>query len=323
MRGELRILVLASLVAALLVACKTVPTPLPESRLRAHRAVSPESVEPYDIYENRKSEAWAPLLRVASVAVLSDASFVFTDLGSGRMHQFDADGFYVGGLDAPGGLRPLDVVSQGLRLFVLDNGSRRILRFTRDGVYRDVFLDLQKLDPISSIDPSAMDIDRDGRIAVADVANHRVVVTSPFLEIETIVGEYGSFPGQFDEPRGVVFSRDGLLYVSDRGNRRVQVFDHTGFLVAGTASVDDAEPVFVAPSGMATDEYGNLFVCDSGAGCVVVLTPDLKVIRKIGEGDIADTDLRRPVDCAFGPEGKLFVTDASRNALVIYEVFYP
>ncbi len=309
--------------AGVLSSCRAVPNPPPESHLDSAHMLSPSSILPYAIYENLRTEPWAPLLRVSSVTTLSDASFILADLGSGRMHRFDAEGFYQGGLDAPNGLRPLDIVPRGLRLFVLDAASRRILRFNARGVFRDVFLDLSKLDPTSTIDPSAMDLDRDGRIAIADVANHRVIVTSPFLQIETVVGEYGSFPGQFDEPRGVAFSRDGLLYVSDRGNRRVQVFDHTGFLVGATNSVDSVAPLFIAPSGITTDDYGNVYVCDAGAGAVVVLTPDLKFSMRVGGSDSLDTELRRPVDCAFGADQKLFVADASRNALIVYEVFYP
>ena len=75
----------------------------------------------------------------AAVTVLADASFVFADHGSGRVHRFDAEGYYEGGLTLDGGLRPLDVVSHGLLVFVLDSGSRRVLRFTDRGAFRDVY----------------------------------------------------------------------------------------------------------------------------------------------------------------------------------------
>lgn len=277
---------------------------------------------PYALYENRRTEPWAPLLRPSSVAVLPDARFLFADHGSGRVHRFDAEGFYEGGLTVEGNVRPLDLASHGMMAFVLDSGARRILRFTDRGVFRDVFLDLDDLDRSRRIDPSAMDIDRDGRIAIADVAEHRVLIAGPFLELETVVGEYGSFEGQFDEPRGVAFGLQGVLYVSDRGNRRVQAFDRTGFLLTSTVSVDDTDPQFIAPSGMAVDGYGNLFVCDAGSGEVLVFTPDLHLLLRIGSGDFEDTDLSRPVDCAVGPDDRLYVADAGRNQLVVFEILY-
>jgi DNA-binding beta-propeller fold protein YncE len=168
-----------------------------------------------------------------------------------------------------------------------------------------------------------MAIDRDGRIAIADAANHQVLLTGPFLELETVVGEYGSFESQLQEPRGICFGVEGVLYVSDRGNRRVQAFDRTGFLLAATASVDDSDPPFVAPSGMATDRYGNVYVCDTGSSEIIVLTPDLVELARVGGPGLRDGNLERPVDCAIGPDGHLFVVDVGREALVVYEIIYP
>jgi sugar lactone lactonase YvrE len=286
--------------------------------------VVPTQIQLIAIYENRRAEPWAPLLRPAAVAALPDGQIYFADLGAGRVHRFDADGFFVGGIDPAGPqMLPLDLATHGFLLFVLDSGTRQVLRYSADGAYRDVFVDLQRLDPAARIEPSALAVDRDGRLAVTDVANHRVVVTGPFLQIETVVGEFGRFESQFQEPRGVCFGTAGVLYVSDRGNRRVQAFDRTGFLVRASTSVDDLDGIFVAPSGLASDRFGNVFVCDTGRGEVVVLSPDLRPLTFVGTGDMDVGYLARPVDCAIGPDDRLFVVDLGREALLVYEILYP
>ena len=304
--------------------CRPTNVPPPLDQLRSLDPVIPVAFSLVDRIESRRDAEWGVLARLSGVATMPDARVFVADLGSGRILQFAADGRYLGGVDGGGAdLRPLDVTGHGLLLFVLDGGARRVLRFTSDGVFRDVFLDLGRLERRGRIDPTALAIDRDGRLAVTDVANHEVLLTGPFLELETTVGEWGSFDGQFVEPRGVAFGHEGVLYVSDRGNRRVQAFDRTGFFLVGSRSVDDTEPDLVAPSGVATDRWGNVYVCDTGAGEVVVFTPDLQVLARVGGGDIEPGSLRRPVDCAIGPDGRLYVTDVGQSAMLVYEVVYP
>ncbi len=284
----------------------------------------PSEVVFVDRVENLRGAPWGPVVRPSSVAVLPDGTWFFADLGSGRVHRFDPEGLHAGELDERGPpVAPGDLAAHGLLLFVLDVNARQVLRYTADGVYRDVFLDLSGLVPRRNIEPSALAIDRDGRFAVADVANHQVLVTGPFLELESVVGEWGSFDGQFQEPRGVAFGRDGILYVGDRGNRRVQAFDRTGFFLVGSRSVDDPQPDLVAPTGITCDRWGNVFVADTGAGEVVVFTPDLLPALRVGSGDMGDGHLERPVDCAIGPDERLYVVDAGRGEVLVYELLYP
>ena len=307
-----------------LVGCRPTNVPPPLDRLRSTDPVVPLEFVLVDRIESRRDVEWGELARVAGVASTADGGVFLADLGSGRIHRFDASGRYLGGVGGAGAnLRPLDIVAHGLLVYVLDAGERQVLRFTTDGVYRDVFLDLERLARRGRIDPGALAIDRDGRLAIDDVANHEVLVTGPFLELETAIGEWGAFDGQLVEPRGVAFGRDGVLYVSDRGNRRVQAFDRTGFFMVGSRSVDDTDPDLVAPSGVACDRWGNVYVADTGAGEVVVFTPDLQSIARVGVGDLEPGSLRRPVDVAFGSDGRLYVTDVGLAALLVYEVVYP
>lgn len=315
----------AALVAGgLLAACKTVPAPDPGRAIRDPAFGPPAGVEWVDSIHSSRGSEWGQFERLSAVDVLADGRLFVADLGGQRIHWWDADGLYGGQLDTPGPqLRPADLAHTGFQLFVLDRVTNAVLRFNRDGAFRDVYLPLDDLSPRGPLDPSALAVDRDGRLAICDLTRSEVVLTSPFLDVEARVGEWGSFAGQLNEPRGVAFGREGVLYVSDRGNRRVQAFDRTGLLLAASRSVDDRDPDFVAPSGLACDWRGNVFVADTGDGVVKVFTPDLKPALVIGrEGPLA-AQLSRPVDCVVSEDGLLYVSDPGADQVVVYRLVYP
>ncbi len=316
---------LAAVAVVLLLAPGCGPAPAPRSwGLEKLSAPAPRSFTYIGALENRKSEPYAPLSRVSSVAVLPDGTLFYSDLGSGRIHRFDADGAYLGTTDDPGGgFAPLDMVSLGFHLYVLDRGQQRIVRFNQDGALRDIIVDIDLLDRDRPVRVSAIDIDRDGRLALADEAGHRVLVTSPFLDLEYSVGEYGRFLGQLNRPWGVAFGQQGFLYVADRGNGRVEVFDATGQPLAATEGIDAPHPPMTAPSGMDTDRFGNLYVCDPGMGVVHVWAPDLVLLATVGGDEFAEDHLINPVDCCVGPKDRLYVVDAGRNALLVYQIVFP
>lgn len=315
----------AALLAALTtIGCGPVPLPPRAAGLAALDAPAPRAVTFAGAYENRKNEPWAPLVRASAAIAVPDGGFFLADYGGGMLHVFDPDGQYLLAADDPGGgLAPLDLAVHGFLVYVLDANRRMVLRYDERGVFRDVFLDVGGLDPNQLVRPSAIDIDRDGRLAVADEGGHRVLVSGAFGRLETIVGEYGSFAGQFKEPRGVAFGPSGVLYVSDRGNRRVQAFDRTGQPLGATPGVMDPDAPFVAPSGMDTDRFGNLYVADTGGGRVWVLAPDLYPLLSIGGDEFADDHLQLPVDCAVSADDRLYVVDAGRGALLVYDLAFP
>ena len=277
-----------------------------------------------DTIRSSKSSEWGQFERLSAVDALPDGRVFLADLGDQTIHWWESDGTYAGEFDNPGEqMRPADIAHTGFQIFVLDLVGKRILRFNRDGAFRDVYLPLAGLTIRGPINPSAMAVDRDGRIAIADLGRSEVLVTSPFLDLEVRVGEWGNFEGQLNEPRGVAFGREGVLYVSDRGNRRVQAFDRTGFLLAASKSVDDIEPDFIMPTGIACDWRGNVFVADTGASVVKVLTPDLRPAMVIGKDGPLASRLSRPVDCAISDDGFLYVSDPGAGQVVVYRLVYP
>jgi sugar lactone lactonase YvrE len=78
-----------------------------------------------------------------------------------------------------------------------------------------------------------------------------------------IVGEPGSAPGQFSEPRGLAADARGNLYVADTKNNRIQVFDGNGQFVRSLGAAGSADGQLKEPGGVAIDSDGSVIVADT------------------------------------------------------------
>ena len=78
-----------------------------------------------------------------------------------------------------------------------------------------------------------------------------------------IIGEPGSAPGQFSEPRGLAADPRGNLYVADTKNNRIQVFDNEGKFVRSFGSAGSGDGQLKEPGGIALDSDGSLIVADT------------------------------------------------------------
>ena len=77
-------------------------------------------------------------------------------------------------------------------------------------------------------------------------------------------GTYGSAPGQFNDPQGVVVDGSGNIYVADAGNFRIQEFatlDGSFLLQWGSGGTGIGQ--FNYPSAAARDADGTIYVADT------------------------------------------------------------
>jgi sugar lactone lactonase YvrE len=206
------------------------------------------------------------------------------------------------------GLQPLDLDVTGFQVFVVDALSNALLRYSHRGAYLDV---LQTFADRAVGLPSAVAVDAAGRILLAYPNRHAVHIVGETQEIETLVGGFGSAPGELADPAGVAFAADGSFYVSDLGNHRVQKFDEVGNF-AGTLS-----SVVTEPRGLATGADGLLFVADAvGAVHAFATRPedhDLQVSLRL--------DGTQPVDVT-AYEGQLWVLSREPRLLLRLKVVW-
>jgi len=134
--------------------------------------------------------------------------------------------------------------------------------------------------------PSAITVDTNGNLFVADTDNHTIRKITPVgtnwvvITIAGTAGTIGSTDGtnlvaQFNYPSGITVDTNGNLYVSDTDNETIRELTPVGTnwvvsTIAGKAEIPGStdatgtNALFSGPSGITLDSAGNLYVADAG-----------------------------------------------------------
>lgn len=106
-------------------------------------------------------------------------------------------------------------------IYLADNGNNRVMVYDSNKKKK---AELAKWPYYKLRYPNGIDGSVDGRIAITDTGNHKVVILDPKYKIKQIIGGFGTEKGHFSKPREARFGPGGNLYVLDTGNCRIQVF---------------------------------------------------------------------------------------------------
>lgn len=123
------------------------------------------------------------------------------------------------GGDGPGEFRyPMQVVSGGGEIVVLDSGNYRIQILDSSGRFLEGF----RVPDVEN--GSGLAMDNDGNIYVSDPHLNHVQVFSHDGQSLYTFGETGTGIGQFNGISGIWVDSGHCLYATDSGNKRVQLF---------------------------------------------------------------------------------------------------
>jgi len=179
--------------------------------------------------------------------------------------------------------------------------------------------------------PSAIALDRDGNLVVADTGNHAIRKVTPQGVVTTLAGSgapgYADGAGrqaQFNGPVGVAVDKAGNVFVADTYNDRIRKIAPDGAVTtvagSGAPGMQDgpaASAMFDTPSGIAVDDQGVMYIADTGNSAVRRLGADGMVSTHAAPAEGDDKPLlRRPVALALAPDGWLYVSDMSRGRIL-------
>jgi DNA-binding beta-propeller fold protein YncE len=193
--------------------------------------------------------------------------------------------------------------------------------------------------------PSAIAVDEQGHLYIADTRNHRVRKVDGVTGMITTIAGTGQhrFSGDggpaiyaaLNEPVALALDEKGHLYIADQSNHRVRQVDlATGIIttVAGTGQAEyfgdglaASEAALSGPSGLTIGFDGALYIADTFNGRIRMIDPETGLIGTVaGDGGeyryhgIANdfsTSLSRPYGIALDPDGNLLITDSDSHLI--------
>ncbi len=133
-------------------------------------------------------------------------------------------------------------------------------------------------------------------------------------------GSFGTEPGQFQRPSGIVW-HEGVVYVADAVNNRVQRFQDDGTYTGELTLTHAGKAIALhLPYDLALDGQGQLVVVEYGAGRVLSCTLDGNLIGAYGRQGSGMGQFHTPWGVTVDSRGHLRVADTGNRRLVAMKV---
>jgi len=212
----------------------------------------------------------------------------------------------------------------GRYIFVVDQSNHRVQVFDSHTQEALAAFGKKGLGMYDFDTPCGILADRENRIVVSDLLNHRLQVlefnprTKELKHLRS-VGHIGTGEREFQFPKGIGLTENGCILVCDSGNHRVQVLDmldnfksvrEFGFLGSG-------EGQFESPLDAAVTVTGEILVSDSN-NRIQVFDSKGVYLRCFGLKGRKDGFFHYPVNIAVNDENALFVCDQGNHRVQVF-----
>lgn len=219
---------------------------------------------------------------------------------------------------------PFGIIERDGEIFVSDGEKGAIFKIDVNGEFSTV------TDKLST--PSAIDLDLDGNLIVADSGSHSIkrvdLKTGNMDVIAGVEGEPGFADGnakeaKFNGPVGLAVAENGNIYVSDSYNDKIRVIENGKVSTLAGSSQGFAEGSgeqvkFNTPLGLAVAKTGDLIVADTGNSRIRIVDPNGKTGTLAGNGSSKPLDglpvnagFVRPTDVAIDEKGAVYIADGN------------
>ncbi len=230
----------------------------------------------------------------AAVVAVDDASFVL-DTGNNRILKLDPGGRPLATFDVSRDPRlslrqAMAMATDGRSLYVADSSAPMVQVLSLSG-------HVEKTIPIPGVAagdrvprPIGIAVSPDGRIAVSDANNHRVLLLDGDGRLVKAVGTGSRASGAegFNVPGNLVMDGGGYVYVVDILNGRVVQLSPEGTFVRQYGQPGDTAGRLARPKGVAVDSGGHVFVSDGLKAAIEVFSPEGAYVGAIGRRDLDD-----------------------------------
>ena len=195
-------------------------------------------------------------------------------------------------------------------LIVCDTHYHRVVEFDAGGKVAGMF-GREGKGPGEFIYPVAVTTDPRENLYVAEYgSNDRIQVFTRQGGFLRAFGGFGTKPGDFQRPSGLVWI-DNRLYVCDAFNNRIQVFSDQGAFLKVLET-----PALQLPYDLKLGADHTLYVVEYGPGRVTHLNLDGRLIGRYGSRGTGLGQFVTPWGIAVLADGRLIVADTGNRRLV-------
>jgi DNA-binding beta-propeller fold protein YncE len=159
--------------------------------------------------------------------------------------------------------------------------------------------------------PTAIAVDFNGNVLVADTGNGRIEKFSP-------TGTFLMSIGQFEAPNGIAIDGEGNIYVAEIGSKhRVQKLAPDGKFIAEWKG---PEPGFYGPRRITIGPDDSIYVVDSGRNRIAKFSPDGQVLASWGSEGSGDGQFNGLSSVAVDPTtNKVYVADPINRRIQVFD----
>ena len=165
--------------------------------------------------------------------------------------------------------------------------------------------------------PTAIAVDRNGCVLIADTGNSRIEKFSPTGAFLSTIRIAGNQNRQSSQPSGVAIDRDGNIYVADVGSHSVRKLAPDGTSIAEWKG---PEPGFYGPRRVAVSPEQSIYVVDQGRTRIVKFSPDGQVLATWGSKGTGDGQFDDPTSVAVDLKtNKVYVADPRNRRIQVFD----
>jgi DNA-binding beta-propeller fold protein YncE len=157
--------------------------------------------------------------------------------------------------------------------------------------------------------PTAIALDRNQQIYVADEWLNRISVFSNDGKFVRSWGQAGSADGELNGPAALAIGPDDVMFLVDSRNHRVQKFTLDGRYLGQFGRFGSAAGEFNLPWGLALDKAGSAYVADWRNDRIQKFTPEGKWLATFGRSGQGSGQFNRPTGVCVDKDGDIYVAD--------------
>lgn len=165
--------------------------------------------------------------------------------------------------------------------------------------------------------PTAMVLDGNGNVFIADTGNARIEKFSPTGVFLSSLEIAGNGRGQPSEPSGIAVDNAGYIYVADASKQCVEKLTPEGTLIAEWKGPD---PGFYGPRRIAIGREDSMYVVDQGRTRIVKFNLDGRVLSVWGSKGSGDGQFDDPTSVAVDLKtDKVYVADPRNKRIQVFD----